>query len=221
MSAETLTPLPRFQPEGVYRLYIGGRWVPTEATFEAVDPSLGEPWAAIGQATPQQVDDAVAAARAAFPAWSRSSLGTRQAILNAIADRVEASADRWTRLLPTENGRPVREVAIADVPSTSAIYRYFAGIVRDHHGEQIPVEDPHSLVYTTREPLGVIAAILPWNSPIITLANKLAPALACGNTVVVKPSEFASASILEFVSLIEDLLPPGVVNVVTGDGPAV
>src|SRR5687767_2916802 len=133
MSAETLTPLPRFQPEGVYRLYIGGRWVPTEATFEAVDPSLGEPWAAIGQATPQQVDDAVAAARAAFPAWSRSSLGTRQAILNAIADRVEASADRWTRLLPTENGRPVREVAIADVPSTSAIYRYFAGIVRDHH----------------------------------------------------------------------------------------
>jgi aldehyde dehydrogenase (NAD+) len=96
-----------------------------------------------------------------------------------------------------------------------------AGLVRAHRGDQIPVEDPHSLVYTVREPLGVIAAILPWNSPLITTANKLAPALACGNTIVLKPSEFASASVLEFVALIADLLPPGVLNVVTGFGPGV
>jgi acyl-CoA reductase-like NAD-dependent aldehyde dehydrogenase len=139
----------------------------------------------------------------------------------AAADRVEADADRWARLLATENGRPIREALMADVPTTAGILRYFAGVVRDQRGDQIPVEDPDTLVYTLREPLGVIAALIPWNSPIITLANKIAPALAAGNTVVVKPSEYASASVLEFVTMIEDLVPPGVLNVVTGDGPSV
>jgi hypothetical protein len=107
---------------------------------------------------------------------------------------------------------------MADIPATAAIFRYFAGIVRDFRGDQIPVEDPNSLIYTLREPLGVIAALIPWNSPIITLANKLAPALATGNTIVIKPSEYASASVLEFIKLISDLLPPGVINVITGFG---
>ncbi|MBL7255578.1 aldehyde dehydrogenase family protein [Paractinoplanes lichenicola] len=210
----------RFRPSADYRMFVGGDWVAARDSFEAVDPSLGSAWAAIADGAAADAEAAVEAARKALPAWRKSSVATRQSILGAIADRIEANADLFARLLPTENGRPVREVAIADVPASAAIYRYYAGLVRSHRGDQIPVEDPHSLVYTVREPLGVIAAILPWNSPLITTANKLAPALAAGNTVVLKPSEFASASVLEFVKLIADLLPAGVLNVVTG-GPVV
>lgn len=207
----------RFIPDGDYEPFIDGEFVATAERFEAVDPSVGRPWATIGQTTPEQVDAAVVAARKAFAAWRRTSPGTRQQILLAMADRIEADPDRWARLLATENGRPIREAYIADVPNSAAILRYFAGIVRAHHGDQVPVDDPNSVVYTTREPLGVIAAVLPWNSPIITLANKVAPALAAGNAIVVKPSEFASASVLEWARLVADLLPPGVLNVVTGD----
>ncbi|MFW3168770.1 aldehyde dehydrogenase family protein [Geodermatophilus sp. CPCC 206100] len=221
MTADAAETIQRFQPAEDYQVFVDGDWLSTTSSFEAVDPSTGRPWAVVGSASAEQVDRAVAAARAALPGWRRTSLATRQAVLAAIADRVEAHADLWMRLLPTENGRPVREVALADIPSSAAIYRYFAGLVRDHRGDQIPVESPESLVYTLREPLGVIAVVLPWNSPLITLANKLAPALACGNTVVVKPSEYATASILEFVRLVADLVPPSVVNVVPGFGPEV
>jgi aldehyde dehydrogenase (NAD+) len=209
----------RFVPDSGYQLFIDGDWVPTRDAFEAVDPSIGRPWATIGRADHAQVDRAVAAARRAFGSWRRSSPAARQALLLAMADRIEADPDRWARLLATENGRPIREAYLADIPTSAAILRYFAGLVRGHHGDQVPVEDPDSLVYTTREPLGVIAAVLPWNSPIITLANKVAPALAAGNTIVIKPSEFASASVLEWARLVAGLLPPGVLNVVTGDGP--
>lgn len=217
------TPVPAraaFVPAGDYELLIGGEALPARATFDAVDPSVGVPWARIAQGTPEDVEAAVAAARRAFPAWRRTTPAQRQEILWRMAERVEGDPDRWATLLATENGRPIREAYIADVPTCAAILRYFSGLARDHRGDQIPVEDPASLVYTAREPLGVIAAIIPWNSPIITLANKLGPALACGNTVVVKPSEYASASVLEFVRIVSDLLPPGVLNVVTGFGPA-
>ncbi|MFF5112867.1 aldehyde dehydrogenase family protein [Streptosporangium sp. NPDC000509] len=208
----------RFEAPEAYEMFIAGEWVPGADVFDAVDPSTGEVWTQLPQAAVGQVRDAVRAAGAAFAEWRRTSLATRQRLLMRIADRVEADPDRWARLLATENGRPIREAYIADVPNTAAIFRYFGGLVRDLHGDQIPVEDPETLIYTTREPLGVIAAVLPWNSPIITLANKVAPALAAGNTIVVKPSEFATASILEFAALVADLLPPGVFNVVTGDG---
>jgi len=124
-------------------------------------------------------------------------------------------------LLPTENGRPRREVAIADITAATAIFRYFAGVVRHAGGITIPTEDEDSHVFTTREPLGVIAAIIPWNSPLITSAQKIAPALAAGNTLVLKPSEFASPSVVEVATMLGDILPPGVVNVVTGFGPDV
>lgn len=199
-------------------MYIGGNWTEGESTFDAINPSTGRPWTKLPQAAIHQVDEAVRVASDAFQEWRRTSLGFRQQVLARIADRIEADPDRWAQLLATENGRPIREAYIADVPNSTAIFRYFSGIVRDLHGDHLPVEDPHTLVYTTREPLGVIAAVLPWNSPIITLANKVAPALAAGNTIVVKPSEFATASILEFAALVADLLPPGVFNVVTGDG---
>jgi acyl-CoA reductase-like NAD-dependent aldehyde dehydrogenase len=210
-----------FAPEREYGLHIGGDEIPANDRFDAIDPSTGQPWTEVPQATGSDVERAIAAARAAFPAWRSTSLATRQELLWRMADAVEAEPDRWARLLATENGRPIREATIADVPTCAGILRYFSGVARDQRGEQIPLERPDSLAYTLREPLGVIAALIPWNSPIITLANKLGPALAAGNTVVVKPSEFASPSVLEFARLAEEILPPGVLNVVTGFGPEV
>ena len=112
-------------------------------------------------------------------------------------------------------------MAIADIPAACGIFRYFAGLARASTGLTVPTDDRSSHVYTVREPLGPIAAIIPWNSPLITSAQKLAPALAAGNTVVLKPSEFASPSVIELALLLGDILPAGVVNVVTGFGPEV
>jgi acyl-CoA reductase-like NAD-dependent aldehyde dehydrogenase len=219
MSTTTSVARPGYVPPDTYRLFIGGEWAGTTGDFAAVDPSVGTEWARIPKATGDDVDRAVAAARAALPGWRRSSPAQRQDALWQMAERIEAEPERWARLLATENGRPIREAFIADVPTCAGILKYFAGLARDHRGDTVPVEDPDSLVYTVREPLGVIAALIPWNSPIITLANKLGPALAAGNTVVVKPSELASASVLEFAAAVEGILPDGVLNVVTGDGP--
>jgi acyl-CoA reductase-like NAD-dependent aldehyde dehydrogenase len=210
-----------FAPAAPYEMVIGGEAVAASAGFDAIDPSSGQAWATIPQAGAEDVSAAVAAARAAGKSWGRTSGEVRQAMLWALADAVEAEPERWARLLATENGRPIREALLADVPTCAGILRFFSGVTRSHHGQQIPVERADSLIYTMREPLGVIAALIPWNSPIITLANKIGPALAAGNTVVVKPSEFASASVIEFVRMAQEILPPGVLNVVTGFGPDV
>jgi aldehyde dehydrogenase (NAD+) len=214
-------PRARFVADSPYPMLIGGEEAPAKETFAAIDPSTGEPWAEVAQARSEDVDRAVEAARAAFRTWRRTTPLERQEMLWRLADAVEAEPERWARLLATENGRPIREAASGDVPTCAAILRYFSGLSRDHRGDQIPVEREDSLIYTLREPLGAIAALIPWNSPIITLANKIGPALAAGNTVVVKPSEFASPSVLEFARLAGEVLPPGVLNVVTGYGPAV
>ncbi|WP_459985316.1 aldehyde dehydrogenase family protein [Nocardioides sp. AN3] len=221
MSTVTLAERNSFTPTAAYDMLVGGEWESAPCTFEAIDPSVGTPWTEIPQGSVATVERAVDVARAAFAGWRRTPLDRRQEVLLAIADRFEQHGERFASLLATENGRPIREAHIADIPTVQAIFRFFAGCVRALNGEQIPVADAETLIYTRREPLGVVAAVLSWNSPLITLANKLAPALAGGNTVVVKPSEYASASILEFVRLIADLLPPGVVNVVTGVGPEV
>jgi len=210
-----------FTPAQPYGLRIGGEEVSTSDRFEAIDPSTGTAWTEVPQATSEHVYRSVESARRAFGPWRRTSPAQRQAALWRMADAIEGDPERWARLLATENGRPIREATIADVPTCAAILRFFSGVARDHRGEQIPVDDPASLIYTVREPLGVIAALIPWNSPIITLANKLGPALAAGNTVVVKPSEFASPSVLEFARAVEGILPDGVLNVVTGFGPEV
>ena len=205
-----------------YPLVIGGEEVSTGAEFAAVDPSTGSEWARLTQAGEGEVAQAVAAARRAFERWRDTGPALRQELLLRIADAIEASAGKWEQLLPTENGRPCREVAIGDVPAAAGIFRYFAGVVRDVQGATVPTEDEaSSLVYTLREPLGPIAALIPWNSPLITSAQKLAPIIAAGNTVVLKPSEFASSSVVELSLLLGDILPPGVVNVVTGFGPEV
>jgi len=219
--SSTTTSRAAYVPSGPYGLHIGGEEVPSGNRFDAIDPSVGTPWAEIPQASADDVNHAVAAARAAFPAWRRTTLATRQDMLWRLADAVVADPQRWARLQATENGRPIREAIVGDVPTCAAILRFFASVARDLRGDQIPVEDPERLVYTTREPLGVIAALIPWNSPLITLANKIGPALAAGNTIVLKPSELASASVLEFARAAQAILPPGVLNVVTGFGPSV
>jgi aldehyde dehydrogenase (NAD+) len=207
-----------FEPAEPFGLFIGGEERHAPSSFTATDPSTGQPWVRIPQAVSADVDAAVGAATQAFATWRLTSPAERQARLSAVADMIEVHSPDWARLLATENGRPIREAHIGDVPLSAGIFRYFAGLARDLRGDAIPVGDPDSHVYTVREPLGVIAALIPWNSPLITLANKLAPALACGNTVVMKPSELASASVLEFARKTRDILPAGVVNVVTGLG---
>lgn len=205
-----------FRPGAPLAMLVGDEWQPGKRCFEAVDPSTGNAWAEIPEASPDQVEAAVAAARRALPAWRALGPDRRQEVLWRIAERIEQTDVDIPLLLATENGRPIREAAIADIPASAAIYRFFSGAIRSHRGATVPVSDLTSLVYTTREPVGVVAAVLSWNSPLITLANKIAPALAVGCTVVVKPSEYASVSVLVFLRMIEDLLPPGVVNVVTG-----
>jgi aldehyde dehydrogenase (NAD+) len=204
-----------------YPLVIGGEEVSTGESFAAIDPSTGTEWARLAQAGDEDVGAAVDAATRAFETWRTAGPALRQQLLLRCADAIEEGAEKWERLLPTENGRPRREVAIADITAATAIFRYFAGVVRDAGGITIPTEDENSHVFTTREPLGVIAAIIPWNSPLITSAQKIAPALAAGNTLVLKPSEFASPSVVEVATMLGDILPPGVVNVVTGFGPDV
>jgi acyl-CoA reductase-like NAD-dependent aldehyde dehydrogenase len=204
-----------------YPLVIGGEEVSTGDSFAAIDPSTGTEWARLVQAGEAEVGAAVDAASLAFERWRATGPALRQQLLLRCADAIEAAAAKWERLLPTENGRPRREVAIADITAATAIFRYFAGVVRDAGGITVPTEDDSSHVYTVREPLGVVAAIIPWNSPLITSAQKIAPALAAGNTLVLKPSEFASPSVVELATMLGDILPAGAVNVVTGFGPEV
>lgn len=198
--------------------HVGGRAVPTGPLFDAVEPATGRVWARVAQCDADVVADAVTAATTAFDGWRHSGLGERQGALWAVADRLVATAGDWPSLLATENGRAIREAALIDVPMAAEIFRYFSGLVRDLHGVTVQGVPSTSHVYTVRQPLGVVAALIPWNSPLISVAHKLAPALAAGNTVVIKPSELASVSTVRFVELIADLFPPGVVNVVTGDG---
>jgi aldehyde dehydrogenase len=201
-----------------FGLMIGGEEVVTAESFAAVDPSTGADWATVAQASDDDVDRAVRTAAAAFRSWRRSSLAERQELLWRLGERVGEGAD-WPTLLAIENGRPIRENVVADVPVTVDIFRYYAGLVRGHGGDNLDAGSAAHL-YTVREPLGPIAALIPWNSPLISTALKLAPALAAGNTVVLKPSEFAAPSVVEFVRRTADLVPPGVVNVVTGFGPS-
>ncbi len=207
-----------YQGDEVYPLVIGGREVATAESFACVDPSTGGTWTRVGESTPADVEAAVAAARSAFRGWRETSPATRQATLERIAAAIEQDPD-WPSLLATENGRPIREARIADVPTAADVLRYFAGQARALEGSTVPTGSRDSFVWTTREPLGVIGALIPWNSPLISTALKVAPALAAGNTIVLKPSELASPSVVEFARRVGHLVPDGVINVVTGLGP--
>jgi acyl-CoA reductase-like NAD-dependent aldehyde dehydrogenase len=203
-----------------FRMLIGGQAVGARsgATFESQNPYTGQPWAVLPDGGPADVDAAVAAARAAFDGeWGATTGFARSALLRRLGDLVAANADRLARLEVNDSGKLYREM-IGQLNGLGGWYQYFAGLADKIEGRQIPAPNPGYLVYTKREPVGVVAAITPWNSPLMLLTWKLAPALAAGCTVVIKPSEHAPVSTLGFAELIEQAgFPPGVVNVVTSN----
>jgi len=203
-----------------YGLYLNGGWTkPNGAALPVLNPTTGETWATIVDATAEEVDRAVAAARTAFEGtWAQTPPATRGRLLHKLADAIEQRAQTRAETEVLDNGKWLREM-LAQLKAVPSWYRYFAGIADKIHGETIPMERPSLFNYTLREPLGVIACITAWNSPLLLAAYKLAPALAAGNTGILKPSEHASISTLEFVQCFEEAgFPPGVVNVITGTG---
>lgn len=197
---------------------VGGRLVPVRGTFESFDPFTGKPWALIPLDGPAEVEAAVAAARAAFrsPAWAGLTASARGRLLLRVADLIAENAERLAALETRDNGKLIAEMG-AQLRYIPEWFRYFGGLADKIEGAVLPIDKPGMFAFTRREPIGVVAAIVPWNSPLMLLTWKLAPLLAAGNTVVIKPSEHTSASALEFVRLFQQAgFPPGVVNTVTG-----
>lgn len=205
-----------------YRMLIGGEWVDGEGgqTFETENPYLGAPWAVLPRATNADVDKAVAAARKAFvdPNWRRISASARGAMLHRLGDLVAREAERLAGIETRDNGKLITEMR-GQLKYIPQWFYYFGGLADKIEGRVIPIDKPGMINFTREEPLGVVAAITPWNSPLMLATWKLAPALAAGNTIVWKPSEFSSASALELGPLFEEAgFPPGVVNILTGFG---
>jgi aldehyde dehydrogenase (NAD+) len=205
-----------------YQMYIGGRWTGAASGdyFESDDPYRGEPWALVPKGTADDVDRAVTAARQAFTTgeWPRLTASRRGALLRRLGDLISQRSTELAEIEVRDNGKLYAEMS-AQTAYMAQWYHYYGGLADKIEGAVIPTDKADTFNYTRYEPLGVVAAIVPWNSPLLLMAWKLAPALAAGNTVVVKPSEYTSASALEFMKLVEDAgFPPGVVNVVTGFG---
>lgn len=212
------------QPAGIseYKMFINGEFVDavSRASFESFDPYTGRPWARMPDAGSDDVDRAVLAARDAFgdSPWRRMSHGERASLLIRFADLLHENTENLARVETRDNGKLIREM-LAQARALPSYYRYYAGLTDKIGGETIPLENRAILNYTLREPVGVVAIVTPWNSPLLILSFSLAAALACANTVVVKPSEYASASSLEFARIVQAAgFPPGVFNVVTGFG---
>ena len=204
------------------RLFIGGEWQDAASgeTFETINPATAEPLTQVASAAAEDVDRAVKAARAAFEAdaWQKLDARKRGKLLYAIADQLEARADELARLETMDNGKPVREARMIDIKESIDCFRYYAGWADKISGDVIPVPGPY-LNYTRREPVGVCGAIIPWNYPLQMAAWKVAPAIACGNTVVLKPAEQTPLTALELARAAADAgVPAGVLNVVTGFG---
>ena len=202
-----------------YENFIGGQWVPPAdgQYFEALSPVNGQPFCEVARSTAADVDTALDAAHAAAPAWGRTPVAERAVILNKIADVIEANLETLAVAESWDNGKPIRETLAADIPLAIDHFRYFAGAIRAQEGSLSQIDDD-TVAYHFHEPLGVVGQIIPWNFPILMAVWKLAPALAAGNAVVLKPAEQTPASVMYLISLIADLLPPGVVNVVNGFG---
>jgi aldehyde dehydrogenase (NAD+) len=202
------------------RLFIDGEFRDAldGATFRSIDPHDGSTLADVAQAGPADVDRAVAAAEAAFPAWSRLGASARGRYLLRLADLIEARADELATLESLDTGHPIRDSRNLDVMRTAATFRYFGGMADKIQGDVVPVE-PGFLNYVLREPLGVVGMIVPWNFPLMFCSWKMGPALAAGNTVVMKPAELTPLSALRIAELMAEVgIPPGVVNIVPGPG---
>lgn len=205
-----------------YQMLIDGAWVDAEdgRTFESMNPATGEAWAVVPEATAGDVDRAVAAAHRAFShgPWARMTPTGRGRILRRLADLLAERSERLGRTETVDTGKMLKETRW-QAKYIAEFFHFYAGCADKVHGDTLPIDKPDLCVFTTREPLGVVAAVVPWNSQLFLVAVKLGPALAAGNTVVLKASEHASAAMLEFGRLIEEAgFPPGVVNVVTGHG---
>ncbi len=204
------------------KLWIGGAWVDAAsgATFTSENPATEEPLCEVAAAGAADVDRAVEAAREALSGpWGTMSARERGTLLWKIADALEARNADFARLETLDNGKPIFESRYVDVPAAVDALRYFAGWADKIAGETLPSHGPFVLTYTLREPVGVVAAITPWNFPLIQALWKIAPALACGNTVVHKPASYTPLTALKFAELASEIgLPPGVLNVVPGGG---
>jgi acyl-CoA reductase-like NAD-dependent aldehyde dehydrogenase len=205
-----------------YRMYIGGQWVDAASgqVLESLNPYTARPWATIPRAGQIDVARAVSAAQAAFDSgpWRTMSAGSRARLLRHLGDLLARDAERLARIETIDNGKLISDT-LGQCRSLPDYFHYFAGLADKIEGRVVPIDKPRMFAYTRREPLGVCAAITPWNSPLLLAVWKLAPGLAAGNTFVIKPSEYTSATTLELAKLIEEAgFPPGVVNVVTGLG---
>ena len=202
-----------------YEHYIGGQWVPPVRGqyFENVTPVTGKVFCEVARGTAEDIDAALDAAHAAAATWTKTSPAERAVILNRIADRIEQHLEMIAVAETWDNGKAVRETLNADIPLAIDHFRYFAGAIRAQEGGISQINED-LVAYHFHEPLGVVGQIIPWNFPILMATWKLAPALAAGNCVVIKPAEQTPASILVLFELIGDLLPPGVVNIVNGFG---
>ncbi len=202
-----------------YDNLIGGEWVaPVKGQyFENPSPVTGQTFCEVARSTAEDIELALDAAHAAAPAWGKTSPTVRANILNKMADRMEANLEAIAVAESWENGKPVRETLNADIPLAIDHFRYFASCLRAQEGSLSQI-DENTVAYHFQEPLGVVGQIIPWNFPILMAVWKLAPALAAGNAIVLKPAEQTPVSVLYLFSLIGDLLPPGVVNIVNGFG---
>ncbi len=205
-----------------FQMYIGGEWCDpaSGAWFESYNPYTGQVWAEIPRGTATDAERAVAAAYGAFTGgpWPGLNATQRGALLRRLGDLIAERGPALAEIEVRDNGKLLAEMA-AQLRYVPQWYYYFGGLADKIEGSVIPIDKPDTFTFTRHEPLGVVVAITPWNSPLLLAAWKLAPALAAGNTVILKPSEFTSASSLEFVKLVEEAgFPPGVVNVVTGFG---
>ncbi|MDD2853732.1 MAG: aldehyde dehydrogenase family protein [Desulfuromonadaceae bacterium] len=204
-----------------YKLYIDGQWVPASdgKTIPTYNPANGELLATCADASREDVDKAVKAAWKAWDSWKKVSPQERSALLLKIADLIDANAEKLAMVETMDNGKPIRETTLVDVPLASDHFRYFAAAIRTEEGEAVMIDD-NTLSIILHEPIGVIGQIIPWNFPLLMAAWKIAPVLAAGDCTVIKPSSTTPLSLLELAKLLDQVLPPGVVNVITGRGSA-
>jgi (Z)-2-((N-methylformamido)methylene)-5-hydroxybutyrolactone dehydrogenase len=205
-----------------YKMYINGEWVESSGGeyFPSFNPAIGKPWCYVAKGTADDVDRAVKAAHHAFnhSDWSEMTFTERGRLVRKLGDLIAGRVEELAVFETLDNGKLIREMR-GQLKYLPEFFYYYAGLADKIHGETLPIDKRDMFVFTTREPLGVVAAITPWNSPLYLTTLKLAPALVAGNTIVIKPSEMTSASLLELVKLVEEAgFPPGVVNVVTGFG---
>jgi aldehyde dehydrogenase (NAD+) len=216
---------PKHSPPKVadQKMFIGGKWVDSVSgkTFETVNPATGEVICRVAEGDKADIDRAVKAAREAFEkgSWRTMNASDRGRLLNKLADAIEAHKDELAALESLDNGKPITDSLTADLPLTVKCYRYYAGWADKVHGKTIPIDGDY-FCYTRHEPVGVVGQIIPWNFPLLMQAWKWGPALACGNTLVLKPAEQTPLTALRVARLAQEVgFPDGVINVVPGYGP--